>query len=172
MSAITDFSQCHSGILGKLDELNRLSALLEPAKQARAIAEQTAGFFHAAIFEHHLDEERELFPAVLRYARDGEERERVQGLIHRLVEEHRSLETMWKALEPQLRKVAQGQDGGLTPQAIQALVTQYTAHARFEEKEFLPLSESILGRDANHLAALGLSLHIRHTSVDAIPPHV
>lgn len=30
------------------------------------------------------------------------------------------------------------------------------------ETEFLPLSQTILGRNSNHMAALGLSLHMRH----------
>ena len=45
---------------------------------------------------------------------------------------------------------------------LQRLVTEYTAHAAYEEAEFLPLSEVILGRNSNHMAALGLSLHMRH----------
>ena len=38
----------------------------------------------------------------------------------------------------------------------------YAAHAGFEESRFLPLAQDILGRDDNHMAALGLSLHLRH----------
>jgi hypothetical protein len=45
--------------------------------------------------------------------------------------------------------------------ALHELVSVYRAHATFEEHAFLPLSEEILGRNPNHLAALGLSLHIR-----------
>ena len=45
---------------------------------------------------------------------------------------------------------------------MQRLVTEYQAHARYEETEFLPLSEKILSRNSNHMAALGLSLHMRH----------
>jgi hypothetical protein len=41
-------------------------------------------------------------------------------------------------------------------------VSEYTAHAQFEEAEFLPLAQTILGRNSNHMAALGLSLHMRH----------
>ncbi|MBV5347644.1 hemerythrin domain-containing protein, partial [bacterium] len=58
---IQDFSQCHAGILKKLDMLGELPALLEPAARARDIAEKALEFFREAIFEHHLDEERELF---------------------------------------------------------------------------------------------------------------
>jgi hypothetical protein len=47
--------------------------------------------------------------------------------------------------------------------AIEQLVTRYRAHAELEETELLPLSQTILGRNASHLSALGLSLHMRHT---------
>lgn len=171
-SAINDFSQCHMGILNKLAMLGELPALLEPAQRARDIAEHAVNFFHAAIFEHHLDEERELFPAVIRDSVMGEELDRVQSMVNRLIEEHRMLEKMWKNLEPGLKKVAQGKGTDLQAEEIQRLVAQYTAHAHYEEQEFLPLSQTILGRNSNHLAALGLSLHIRHAHPNDIATYI
>lgn len=160
---IQDFSNCHVGILGKLDLLGELPALLGPAARARAIATQAVGFFREAVFEHHLDEERELFPAVLDSAAQGEERERVQAMVTRLTDEHHELESLWKRLEPGLKKVAKGQAVEIDVTEIQRLVTQYRGHAQFEEAAFLPLAQQILGRNSHHLAALGLSLHMRHT---------
>jgi hypothetical protein len=61
-----------------------------------------------------------------------------------------------------LKKVAKGQDHQLNTAALNDLVATYQAHASMEEEEFLPLSEEILGRNSNHMAALGLSLHLRH----------
>jgi hemerythrin-like domain-containing protein len=161
-SPIDDFSQCHAGILGHLQALGTLPALLEPAVRARQIAADTVGFFRAAVFEHHADEEKELFPAVLASATPGEERDRVQALIHTLTAEHRKVETAWSRLEPKLKAVAKGQDSDVDGADIQALVDSYQAHARFEEAIFLPLSQTILGRNSNHLAALGMSMHMRH----------
>ncbi|MCK2126505.1 hemerythrin domain-containing protein [Thauera aromatica] len=159
---LQDFSQCHAGILGKLDMLSQLPALLEPATRARIIAASALEFFREAIFEHHLDEERELFPAVLASAEKGAEAERVQALARRLTDEHRELEAAWKRLEPGLKRVAKGQDSELDVTDIEDLIRRYRAHAEFEEVEYLPLSQAILGRNASHLAALGLSLHMRH----------
>jgi len=163
---IQDFSHCHAGILNKLDLLGELPALLEPAARARAVAEQAVAFFREAIFEHHLDEERELFPAVLASAAKGAEHERVLAMARRLTEEHRELEATWKRLEPDLKKVAKGHASQVNVNEIQALVTQYRAHAQYEETEVLPLAQVILGRNTNHMAALGLSLHMRHTPAD------
>jgi hemerythrin-like domain-containing protein len=159
---LTNFTQCHSGILKRLHALDQLPALLEPAARARQIAEQSLEFFREAIFEHHLEEERELFPAVMASAVPGEELERVKAMAQRLTQEHRMIERLWKSLEGGLKRVAKGQSTDLDGAELQRLVSEYTAHAAYEEAEFLPLSEKILGRNSNHMAALGLSLHMRH----------
>jgi hemerythrin-like domain-containing protein len=159
---ISNFTNCHSGIIKRLNALDELPALLEPAARARQIAEQSLEFFREAIFEHHLEEERELFPAVLASAQPGEELEKVKAMTKRLTEEHRMVEALWKRLEKGLKQVAKGQSTDLDIGEVQRMVTEYTAHARYEEAEFLPLSEAILGRNSNHMAALGLSLHMRH----------
>ena len=157
------FSQCHAGILSNLQRFGELPALLEPAAKARQIATDMLTFFRDAVFEHHIDEERELFPAVLASATQGDEHDLVQLMVDRLTKQHRELEGLWKRLEPGLRKVAKGQPSDVSVEKIEQLVTQYRVHAEFEEREFLPLSQAILGRNANHLSALGLSLHMRHT---------
>ena len=162
---IQDFSHCHEGILRKLDLLGELPALLAPAARARETAAGVLEFFKEAIFEHHTDEERELFPAVLASANAGDEYDLVQLMVKRLTHEHRELEGLWKRLESGLKKAAKGQATDLDTASVQQLVAQYRAHAAFEEKEFLPLSQTILGRNSNHMAALGLSLHMRHTPV-------
>ena len=161
------FSNCHAGILSHLISLDELPALLEPATRARHLAEATTQFFHDAVFEHHSEEERELFPAVLASALQGEELERVQWMVKKLTREHRQIEAMWSALAPQLKKVAKGQDTDLNVATLTALVRDYRDHAAFEESEFLPLCHTILSRNNNHMAALGLSLHMRH-----VPPAV
>ena len=160
---IQDFSQCHAGIVKRLHLLGELPALLAPAERASQIAERSVSFFREAIFEHHLDEERELFPVVLLHAEKGAEHAHVQAMVKRLTDEHRELEALWKHIEARLKKVAKGRFDDVNADEVARLVKQYLAHAEFEEKEFLPLSAAILGRNANHMAALGLSLHMRHS---------
>lgn len=159
---LNNFSDCHAGIVKRLTALDELPALLEPAARARQIAEESLEFFREAIFEHHLEEERELFPAVIASAQPGAELERVKAMAKRLTDEHRAIEALWKQLEKGLKPVAKGQSTRLDVSELHRLVTEYKAHAAYEETEFLPLSEEILGRNSNHMAALGLSLHMRH----------
>lgn len=163
---LAGFSRCHEGILNHLEVLGGLPVLAEAAARARALAAETQRFFRAAVYEHHQEEERELFPAVLASATPGGEREQVQAIVRQLTEEHREVEAAFEKLEPSLKRLAKGQDAPLAPAELTAqvgaLVTRYGEHARYEENEFLPLAERILGRNGNHLAALGLSLHMRH----------
>ncbi len=159
---IHDFSQCHVGILSKLEQFSGLPELLSAAAQARTIAQQTLDFFRVAVFEHHSEEERQLFPAVLDAATAGDEKAHVKAIAERLTREHRDLESRWKALEPGLKRVAKGQDAQLDSAAVQVLVTLYTAHARFEEAEYLPQAYAILSRNNNKMDALALALHLRH----------
>ena len=159
---ISNFTSCHGGILKQLHALDELPALLAPAAQARQIAEQSLAFFRGAVFEHHLEEERDLFPAVIASAGPGDELSHVKALTERLTDEHRRIEALWKTLESGLKRVAKGQSTELDVSDLHRLVSEYTAHAQFEEAEFLPLAQTILGRNSNHMAALGLSLHMRH----------
>ena len=159
---VDDFSSCHVGILTQLDELGTLPALLEPAARARSVAARTLKFFRVAVHEHHAEEEAELFPAVLASATKGDEREQVQAMVTRLTAEHRAIEAAWAAIEPGLKAAAKGHEADLDGAAVARLVAAYRAHAGYEEAQFLPLSKAVLGRDANHMAALGMSLHLRH----------
>jgi hypothetical protein len=163
---IAGFSRCHEGILQHLDALAGLPALLVAATRARDIAAGTLRFFRDVVLEHHQEEERELFPAVLASAAPGTERDQVRAIIEQLTQEHREVEAAFVALEPDLKHIAKGHDTALAASEFDAqvrlLITRYQGHASFEETDFLPMSERILGRNSNHMAALGLSLHMRH----------
>ncbi|MDP1740442.1 MAG: hemerythrin domain-containing protein [Polaromonas sp.] len=159
---LTSFSQCHVGILSQLQAFEELPVLQAAAVRARTVAAQTLSLFREAVFVHHADEENELFPAVLRSAVAGPEADKVRAIIRRLTEEHRMIEARWKSLEPAVRAVAKASASDLDTAAVQELAQAYTAHARFEEEQFLPLAQTILSRNGNHMEALGLSLHLRH----------
>ncbi len=161
-SPLTDFSHCHEGIVARLNAFAALPELMEAATRARQIAQETLAFFRGAVFDHHKDEEKDLFPAVLAHATPGAEHLEVQSMVETLTAEHRRIEALWLDLEPQLEKVAKGADVNFNSAATQELVDRYRAHARFEEERLLPLAQTILGRQSADLAELGLALHTRH----------
>mgnify|MGYP002130841442 CR=1 FL=1 len=89
--------------------------------------------------------------------------------LDRLVREHRHLESVWAKLQPQLESIAHGGAGDVDVEAIRMLVTNYQAHARYEEDVFLPLAKAVLSRQGEHMAALGLRIHMRHTPLQVTP---
>ena len=159
---VDNFSQCHSGILSGLDAFAALPELVEAAGRSRRVAAATLSMFEQSVLPHHAEEEGDLFPAVIRSSAPGEERERVQSMADRLTAEHRSLEALWKNLRPAVRHAADAGNAELRAGDVATLIDAYRRHAAYEELEFLPLARGILSRNGDHLAALGLSLHLRH----------
>lgn len=121
------------------------------------------------MLEHHAEEEEELFTAVMESAEQGEEIRLARQAIERLVAEHRELESMWKKLIPDMKRLSKGKTAILDAALAEKLASQYLAHAAYEEQVFLPLSARIL--DKNEMSALGLSLHMRHQE-DESPAHL
>lgn len=156
------FSRCHLGILTQLAAAAELPQLIAAADKARHVASDALALFDSSVFDHHADEEKDLFPAVQRSAAPGEESERVAEMTLRLTHEHRAIEALWAQIKPAVKTVAHGRAVELDAAALEQLVRLYTAHARFEEQQFLPLAQRILSRDSKHLAALGIALHMRH----------
>jgi hemerythrin-like domain-containing protein len=160
-NAVDDFSKCHVGITQHLNALSELPILVAAAARARQLAQQTLAFMPEVVLQHHAEEEQELFPAVLASATPGAERDAVQAMVQGLAREHRRIELLWAALEPAVRAAAKSDASELDAQTLAELVQQYRSHAAREEREFLPLCHTILGRNSNHMAALGASLHMR-----------
>jgi hemerythrin-like domain-containing protein len=159
---INSFMQCHAGFVTRLRVFAQLPELVEQARSAQLLAQDMLEMFRGPVLEHHADEERELFPAVLRSAQPGAETLAVQQMVQRLEQEHRSIERQWKLLQPQVSAAARGKAQPIDARAVGELVSAYLLHANFEEQHFLPLAEQILGRNGNHMAALGVALHLRH----------
>ncbi|MDP3083111.1 MAG: hemerythrin domain-containing protein [Rubrivivax sp.] len=159
---IQDFSDCHAAIVSMFDDLTALARPQAPTPQRRDMANRVLDVFQDVVTAHHREEEAELFAAVLADAVPGEEHAKVESFVNRLVAEHRRVEGLYSQLIPALSAMANGDDAALDAAAVEVLVTDYRAHAQFEEESFLPLSQTILGRNSDHMAALGLALHIRH----------
>jgi hypothetical protein len=158
------FRGSHSDIVLGLHELRRLPALADALQTARTTAENTLALFEHCVVPHHIDEEQELFVAAARSAGEGAEKARVDELVAKLVAQHRQIEHLWSDLRPTVLAIAAGKMHP-TPgfaAAVAQLVDTYLEHTRLEELVFLPLADEILARNPNHLAALDVSLHIRH----------
>lgn len=156
-SNVADFSKCHANIITRLMKFGGLPSLLIHPAAARMLASDTVEFFRDAVFGHHAEEERDLFPTVLARTARGAELEQIRSMVERLTQEHRQVEARWAKLEPVLAQIAIGETPKLDASEVEALVLDYAAHAAFEEAEFLPLCRTILARTKDHVSMADLA---------------
>jgi hypothetical protein len=159
---LAGFSECHHEFVAQLHSALYLPELVSAAARARSMAGDLLRMFREGVLAHHADEERELFPAVLRAAQPGAETDEVHAMVAQLVREHRDMDARWKTLEPAIAAIARGETPGVDAGLIEDLVQHFFAHAHFEEEHFLPLAQKVLARQSEHMAALGRALHERH----------
>jgi hemerythrin-like domain-containing protein len=159
---LAGFSECHHDFVAQLHSALYLPDLVTAAAKARAMARDLLKMFSEGVSVHHAEEERELFPAVLRAAEPGPEMDEVRAMVAQLVREHRDMEARWATLRPSVEAAARGETPALDAALIEDMVQHFFAHAHFEEEHFLPLAQKILGRHDEAMAALGRTLHERH----------
>jgi hemerythrin-like domain-containing protein len=159
---LQDFSRSHIEFVTVLEAALGLPAMIDTAARSRACAADMLKMFHDRLLAHHDDEERDLFPAVIRVARPGAEADRARAMVEQLVREHREIAQVWRQLEPAVQAVANGYLPRLDPALLQDLVRRFNEHVRNEEEDFLPFAQQVLAREAGDLASLGQALHRRH----------
>ena len=159
---LQDFSNCHVQFVTVLETALGLPEMIVTAARSRSCATDLLKMFHDRLLAHHDDEERDLFPAVLRVAQQGDEAERARTLVAQLVREHREIAQVWKQLEPAVQAIANGYLPKLDSALLHELVRRFNEHVRIEEDEFLPFAQQVLARQAEDMAMLGLALHRRH----------
>lgn len=163
---LDSFAGCHVGIINMVREISELPDLIGPASRFQKITLRIEDFFNQVVKTHHSEEEEQLFTAVLASANSDSERAEIQQLISKLTDEHRVIERAFLNLIPKIKIVAKNLETEFNVHEVASLVDLYLAHARFEEDVFLPLAKTVLGRNDNHMAALGLSIHMRHAAED------
>src|SRR5512146_1184507 len=86
-----DFSSCHVEFVTVLEAALGLPEMIVTAARSRSCAADTLKMFRDRLLAHHDDEERDLFPAVLRIAEPGEEANRARSMVAQLIREHREI---------------------------------------------------------------------------------
>jgi hemerythrin-like domain-containing protein len=167
-SPSADFSQpiemleaCHQRILRNCALLRKLAEHLVingSDREAHLAARRILNYFVDAAPNHHLDEESDLFPALIA-AVSSEEKATLESTIARLKSEHVSLDAMWHRVQSKLEEVEAGQASSLTEASAHNLGAAYEQHIRFEESELLPLARRLLSSGA--LAQIGASMAVR-----------
>lgn len=142
-------SACHGRIEQQCATLRRLQGHL-PAHgaddQARAAAAAVMRYFDLAARQHHEDEERDLFPALLE-SMAGSDPVCLRELTASLTVEHRQLEAAWRRVRAELERVAAGDAAALSAEDVEAFAALYARHIEREEQELLPMAARLLCDD-------------------------
>lgn len=142
---------CHERIHRMLALLARLREHLRTHgldQQAQQAARDVMRYFDQAAPQHHLDEERHVFPPLAAGA-DAP----LAALVRRLQQEHREMESRWPAARAALARVQGGEAFAAgDEQALDAFAALYDAHLRAEEDSAYPAARH--GLDAAALAAM------------------
>jgi len=147
----------HQDILVKLDEMLALAVALEAdglTSEVRAQARQLNEWFGAEARQHHLDEERHVFPALLNSA-DTE----IQQTTHRLIQDHGWLEADWLEIAPSLSAAAEGHtwfDPAVLRHAVEVFRQLYIDHILLEESLAYPQARERM--DPARLQAMGAEM--------------
>ena len=156
-------SVCHGRVRKQCSTLRALLPHLEKHgadDQAAAAAHRIMRYFDEAAQHHHADEEMDLFPRLLTAGAECD-REEINSLCNRLLEEHRDMAAIWSRLRQYLETVQTHQLPDLTAMqtVLMKFTTAYESHTDFEDRHLLPLAKRILSAAATR--ELGLNMKAR-----------
>ena len=129
----------HHRVIEVLAQFDRLLAHLDDNGAddvAKASAAEIFAFFEGNAREHHAEEERHIFPALLASGNAT-----LVEAVHRLQQDHGWLEEDWHELSPQIEAVAKGYnwyDLAMLRLALPVFTALYHEHIGLEESLIYP----------------------------------
>ena len=160
-SGFAALDACHRKTIELLDELASLVARLDLVgldAQASASAARIAAFFCTTAREHHEDEERHVFPALLESA-DPE----IVKVVLRLQQDHDWLEEAWFDLAPHVVAIAAGRrsyDIDVLREGVPVLAALSVDHMALEESFIYPQARACMPAQARR--QMGREMAARH----------
>ena len=139
---------CHERIMDQCATLQKLMSHLPMHgcdTQAQQAAQAIMRYFDTAGKFHHQDEEEDLFPLLL-----ATQNVYAEGLIKRLLEDHKAMEAAWLNLRNQLQGIADGKSATLERNVVADFSLVYGRHIMLENTKLLPLSAQILNAQQLH----------------------
>jgi hypothetical protein len=127
--------------------------------QAQAAAYAVTVYFDAAAAVHHVDEELDLFPALIE-SMAGSDAVCLREMIEWVKQEHRFLESMWRSLRPSMCTLAAGRPARLDPAGVASLIHSCGRAFKREELELFPMAERLLSDES--VEAIRIAIDTRH----------
>jgi hemerythrin-like domain-containing protein len=159
---------CHQHLLDAADDLENLVASIETDGENPALRAMAAAIVKtlAAAAEHHADEERHVFPALLGRGDDA-----LSKLVLRLQQDHGWLEEDWLELEPQVQAIATGYgswDIDTLRAGTEVLAALLRDHIALEESIIYPEAQARLTVESRREMGREMAArHRKHRHADA-----
>lgn len=143
---------CHERVQRMLSLLQRLHQHVQTHgadEQSHQAARDIMRYFDQAAPQHHLDEERHVFPSVLAL-----EQEALTQVVERLQADHHDMEAAWARTRECLLQLLSLEADGVLPWCQQAqpvfaaFARIYDRHIADEEQLVFPVSQRSLGQQA------------------------
>jgi hemerythrin-like domain-containing protein len=147
---------CHQRILGYCELLEKLVAHVAENgvdDEAKKAAQQVYRYFSTAGILHHLDEEQDVFPILIRSSI------KVAEIIHGLKKDHEAIHVLWTELAPLLEQPQTIADAENFPVLVEQYCQAYRNHIRTEENDFLSIAEHMLSSE--QLSTIGKNMKER-----------
>ena len=157
---------CHQCIARMLQRLEGVTAEAAgaPSADLPARAHALVAELDAAMGVHMVDEESEMFPAVLAAADSPARRAQAFALVSALLVEHREMAEQWHALRIPLLALGGGMAVAFPTQAAREFILRLRVHL---EREDFELGELLLALDPDNARAIASAIARRHA--DACP---
>lgn len=158
--------ECHREMQRQLGLLDALARDIETdglTTSVRARVREVQTWFNVQAREHHLDEEHNIFPALLASADDE-----VAQAARRLTQDHAWLETDWMEIEPSLAAAANGYtwfDPSVLRYSVEVFRQLYVDHIVLEETLAYPAARNTIPQ--TELAAMGIEMARRRALREA-----
>ncbi len=146
---------CHERVQRSLDLLARLCERVRVGRvdtHVHDAARDVLRYFDIAAPHHHEDEERHVFPLMLRLDAGAD----VHEAVHTLQRQHDAMRRQWAVLRVPLQALAEGDDAAFDTAALEAaeaFAALYAGHAEIEESLIFPRAAQALSAD--ELRAMG-----------------
>jgi hemerythrin-like domain-containing protein len=161
--AVFEFlDRTHQDIQRQLQQLHGIMAAIEAqdlSAKTRAELRTVIDFFNGEARQHHLDEEKHVFPALL-----NSQDEKVVHAAEHLTQDHGWLEENWLMIEPSLEAAANGNqwfDPAELRHSLGVFEALYLDHILLEESIAYPEAQKRL--EAYDMAGMGREMARRRT---------
>lgn len=158
---------CHDRVERQCETLARLAQhlLTHGSDQAAQQASRSIlRYFDQAAPNHHADEERDVFPALLSAAAVHGISD-LPSLVEQLLADHRKLEQIWTGLSAELKEIAGGQPVQLHADQLDRFLKCYQAHIELENKVLFPKINELLSDQ--QIASIGRAMRHRR-GIDSV----